>query len=129
MPISYERDDAVRRITAIWEGNYRTEDVIEIFERLRREGAWSYGTLYDVRGLTGHPSVSDLRRILEVAKQPAPDGQSAGPIAVVVTQPVLYAMACAYAALGHPGLFAVFRDRAEADAWLATNTRGRPDTD
>jgi hypothetical protein len=126
MPISYERDDAQHRILAVGEGIFRADDVLEMFARMRAEGVWSYSTLQDLRRMSGRPSVSDLRVILEAGRQHGTDGRARGPIAVVVTDPMLYGMACAYAALGPAGAFEVFQDRAEAEAWLAQTSRSAP---
>jgi hypothetical protein len=90
---------------------------------MRTEGVWSYSTLYDVRGMSGNPSIAELRRILEVHRQPGADGRHAGPVAVVVTDPLLYVMACAYAAFSVPGGFGVFRDLQQAETWLRTTAQ------
>jgi hypothetical protein len=123
MPISYERNDAQQRIVAIGDGSFSADDVLGIFARMRTDGAWNYGSLYDIRRMTGKPSVGDLRRLLEAASQPGPNGEALGPTAVVVTNPTLYAMACAYAALGPPAAFEVFPDRPQAEAWLETHLK------
>jgi len=121
MPISYQRDDAQRRILLIGEGTFVVDDMLGIFARMRTEGVWSYSTLNDLRRMSGRPSVSDLHRLLEAVGQPGPDGQTRGPVAVAVTDPTLYGKACAYAALGPPGAFEVFSDRAQAEIWLGTH--------
>jgi hypothetical protein len=126
MPISYHRDDAQRRILTVGVGTFLADDVIEILARMRAEGVWNYSRLNDLRRMSGKPSVSDLRRILDAASQPGPYGQAPGPIAVVVTDPTLYGMVCAFAALAPPGAFGVFSDRAEADAWLAGQSHPMP---
>jgi hypothetical protein len=122
MPISYQRDDARQRILTVGEGPFLADDVIEILVRMRAEGVWHYSRINDLRRMSGQPAVSDLRRILEVARQPGPDGRAAGPIAVMVTDPALYGMVCAFASLAPPGAFGVFHDRADAEAWLASPT-------
>ena len=123
MPIGYERDDVQRRIVALGEGLFRADDVLGILERTRADGTWSYGSLYDLRRMTGKPSANDLRRLLEAASQPGPRGELPGPTAVLALDPTLYGSACAYAALGPPGHFDVFSDRLDAEAWLVTHTK------
>jgi hypothetical protein len=81
MPISYQRDDAQRRILAVGEGPFLADDVIGIFARMRTEGTWRYATLYDVRRMFGKPSISDLRRILAAGNQSG-EGPALGPMAV-----------------------------------------------
>jgi hypothetical protein len=119
MPVDYERDDVRKRIRVKGQGDFRTEDVLEIFERMRAEGVWGYAVLYDLRQMTGNPSSIDVRRILDAARRPEPDGQRPGPIAVVNIDAGLYAKACMYAAMGPPSPFRAFRDVTEAEAWLA----------
>jgi hypothetical protein len=121
MPISYSRDDAQRRIVAIGEGAFRAEDILGVLDRMRADGTWTYGVLYDLRRMTGSPTLSDLGRLRESVGQPGPDGEH-GPRAVVISDPALYARICAYKMLGPPGRFEVFSDRAEAEAWLAVHT-------
>ena len=118
----YHRDDARRRILAVGEGTFLAEDVLGMLERMRAERTWSYASLYDIRRMFGKPVVSDLRRLLETASQPGPEGQKLGPTAVVVTDATLYGMACAYASLGPPSAFEVFQDLIQADIWLAAQS-------
>ena len=122
MPISYSRDDAQRRIVAIGEGAFRAEDVLGILDRMRADGILAYGTLYDLRRMSGNATLSDLARLMEGASQPGVSGESVGPTAVVLTDQRLYAKACAYKSLGPPGPFDVFSNRSEAEAWLAAQT-------
>lgn len=126
MPISYERDDARRRIITIGTGTFRADDILDLFARMRKEGAWAYGLLNDTRLMVGRPSVDDLKRILERASHAGPNGEHAGPIAVVASDKGLYAAACAYAAMGPPGRFDVFTDCAEAEAWLDSHLPRTP---
>jgi hypothetical protein len=129
MPIVfYHRDDMQRRIVAIGAGLFSADDILGIFERMRAEGTWTYGALYDVRRMVGRPSLSDLKRLRDGAGQLGPGGEQAGPMAVVavVATDQLYSRACAYAAMGPPGRFDVFADRGEAEAWLVMHTPRSP---
>lgn len=121
MPIGYERDDLQKRIRARGQGSFRIEDVLQIFQRMRAEHVWGYAVLYDLRQMTGDPSIADVRRILEAAARPEPDGQRPGPIAVVNADPTMYAKACLYAAMHPPSSFEAFRDLHEAETWLASH--------
>ena len=119
MPFRYERDEDQRCITVTVDGTFNVDDVIEVFARMADEGIWSYGVLYDVRSLTGLPSMFDLRRLAEVANRPGPFDMRRGPLAIVVADPALYGMACVYAALSLPmGRVEVFRDSEDAELWL-----------
>jgi len=113
----YDRDDARRRLVITLQGAFQTADVLAAIERQRVEDTWSYGLLYDLRGVTGHPTIEDLKQILSqvtLVEQPR------GPVAFLVTDPILYGMLCKYAALGRSKLTVVevFRDRDDADRWL-----------
>jgi hypothetical protein len=38
------------------QGPFQTDDVLAIMARQRGEGTWTCGSLYDLRGVTGHPT-------------------------------------------------------------------------
>jgi hypothetical protein len=124
MSISHECDDARRRVVVRIQGIFQPADVLAIMARQRSEETWTYGILYDLRGVTGHPTVADLRQMLiEAATLDQGEGRR-GPVALVATEPILYGRLCAYAALGRPTLtIEVFRDWDEAERWLTGATR------
>jgi hypothetical protein len=97
--------------------------MLTVIARQRAEDTWSYGLLYDLRRMTGHATVADLRDIMGQAAVQRPNERRRGPVALLVTDPTLYGLACTYAALGRGKLtIQVFRDVDEADRWLATAT-------
>jgi hypothetical protein len=49
VPIHYERDDERRRLNIMTVGQVAPEDILGVLERQAKEGAWSYGVLYDAR--------------------------------------------------------------------------------
>ena len=57
--------------------------------------------LYDLRGMTGEPTIADLRQFMSEAAQTT---RPRGPLAIVATDPVLYSRACTYATLGRATL-------------------------
>ena len=123
MAIGFERNDASRRVVITVQGAFELADILAVIERQRVEHARSYGLLYDLRGMTGSPNIDDLRQVLSEGTQSRPDEPLRGPIALLVTNPVLYGVACTYAALGRSKLTVeVFRDWDEADRWLAAHT-------
>jgi hypothetical protein len=123
MPVQYERDDARRRVVVTVQGAFQTHDMLMV-ARQRADEAWSYGLLYDLRHMTDHPTVAELRAVLdEAAARGAGEGPR-GPVALVATDPILYGTLCAYAALGQLKLnVQVFHDHNDAAAWLAAETR------
>lgn len=127
MAVRFERDDARRRVTVTIRGTLSSEEVLDIIERLRREDVWSYGLLYDLRHMTGEPSIDELRAFLSRAER-RPGEPPRGPVAVFAADTTLYTRACTYAALGREKqMVEVFRDRREAEAWLTARTPGIAD--
>ena len=124
MAIQYQRDDVRRRVVISFRGMFQTEDGWAAIERHHAAGAWTYGVLYDLRTMQGYPDVTDLKRYMERdAQTPAGEQRPRGPIAILTTDPILYGLACTYAALGPPTMkIAVFRDGIEADQWLVGGT-------
>jgi len=123
MPFTYERDDGKRRITIEVIGEFQQAEAIEMLDRHRQDGVWSYGTLYDIRRMTGRPTIDEVKQIFSSAAQPGPGNTKRGPLAVLVTDPALYSMACAYMALGAATRkIEVFREPAEAERWLGQET-------
>jgi hypothetical protein len=124
MPIHYERDDRKRRIVISFPGTYQAADGLAAIEQHHAEGAWTYGVLYDLRTLKGHPNITDLKAYMERDAQPPPDEtRRRGPIAILTADPVVYGIACTYKALGRSSMtIEVFRDWIEADQWLVAQT-------
>jgi hypothetical protein len=97
MPIRYERDDVSRRVVIAIQGPFEPADFLAVIERWRSEDVGGDGMLYDLRGMTGKPSIADLRQFMSEAPQ---THRPRGPLAVVATDPVIYGRACMYATLG-----------------------------
>jgi hypothetical protein len=118
MPVRYERDDARRRVVVTVQGEFQTSDMVTVSEQ-RAEDTSGYGMLFDLRRMTGHPTPADLRKMIDQAASSRPAAQLRGPVAIVATDPILYRVACTYAALGHAKLaIQVYRDLDEANLWL-----------
>jgi hypothetical protein len=126
MSIRYERDDASRRLLVTMQGVFEMDEVLEAIARQRVEDTWTYGILYDLRGLIGHPTIAELRQIMS---QAAPRGEREGPrgpVVLLATEPTLYVRLCTYAALGRSATkrIEVFRDWDEAERWLTAALAG-----
>ena len=89
MQIQYERDNVQRRVT-VTTGAGRSERDLALLERHRVEDDWSYARLYDVRNVTGRPSVEDLRLFMKLNKEHRPHG----PEAILTSSPILDGLAC-----------------------------------
>jgi hypothetical protein len=123
MPIRYERDDARRRLVVTIDGPFALEDFLAVIERQRGDNASAYGLLYDLRGMTGAPTIAELRQAFT---QSAQTHRRRGPIAILATDPALYDRACTYVALGYSTLtVGVFRDLDEAEQWLTAQEERR----
>jgi hypothetical protein len=118
IPIRYELDDVHRRVTVTVKGPLQPDDMRGILARQWADLTWTYGMLYDLRGMTGEVTVTDLRQLMG-----EPDRQDEGlrgPVALLVTDQAVYRRLCTCAALGRSTTLtiAVFRDRSEAERWL-----------
>jgi hypothetical protein len=117
MPIRYELDDLRRRVVVTVDGPFAPEDFRAIIERRRADNTGAYGILYDLRGMTGEPTTADLRQFMGAAAQTT---RPRGPIALLATEPALYARACTYADMGRSRALVIeaFHDPGEAEQWL-----------
>jgi hypothetical protein len=123
MSLEYERDDVKQRVVATENGPFQSADVFDFLQRQHDDGTWTYGLLFDSRGMTGHPTTEELRGFLTLERDTDSERQPRGPLALLSTDANLYATACMCAALGGTKRkVEVFRDRDEADAWLAAQT-------
>jgi hypothetical protein len=121
MPIRYELDDVHRRVVVTIAGPFAIEDFLAVIERQRGDNASAYSLLYDLRGMTGEPTIAELRQALS---QSAQTHRRRGPLAILATNPALYDRACTYAALGYSTLtVGVFRDWDEAEQWLTAQAK------
>jgi hypothetical protein len=123
MPIRYERDDVRRCVVITMQGPFEPADFLAVIQRWRDEAIGDYGMLYDLRGMTGAPSITDLRQFMSEAAQTT---RPRGPIAIVATEPVIYGRACMYATLGRATLtIQVFRYLERAEEWLTAQSNTR----
>jgi hypothetical protein len=126
MPYSLSREDDRNRIVAVGDGVFDAGELIEVLAGIRDSGAWTYGMLFDARRMTEASPVVDLnvdvKPVLSLTASADRQDGARGPLAIVVTSPVLYRMACAFATLSKWDRVQVFRDRPEAEDWLALQT-------
>jgi hypothetical protein len=123
MPVRYERDDPQRRIVVTVHGALQKSDMLTVMARQRAEDTWAYGTFFDLRHVTEHPTLADLRELMDEASSYRPAEAPRGPVAILATDPVMYGLACTYAALGRAKLaIRVFRFVDEANRWLVAQT-------
>jgi hypothetical protein len=126
MPIRYELDDVRRRVVVTVQGPFQVDDILAVMARQRAEQTWTYGILYDLRAMTGEPTIAELRDLISEAARRHLGQAPRGPVALLATDPTLYGRLCTYAALGSATLtIGVFREREEADQWLTAQEERR----
>src|SRR5260370_388754 len=126
MPICCERNDSRRRMIVTMRGAFQTDEVLAIMARQRVENTWTYGILYDLRGVTGQPTFADLGQIMSQAAARRQGEGPHGPVALLANQPTLYGRLRRYAALGRSTRLTieVFRNWGEAQQWLTVKLKG-----
>jgi hypothetical protein len=119
MVVTYERDDQRRVAVVRLTGSFNPTLVRVVLERHELPGAEAYGQLHDARGLHGRATLQDMQQVL--AARSLPDLQPGrGPLAILTTDPDLYALGCSYIVrLGPDHRVQVFNDWQEARDWLA----------
>jgi hypothetical protein len=122
MELKYVVDEAAGRIDAVAAGAIERDAFLEMLDRMRAEGTWSYATMLDIRAMTGLPTLDTLRDIARVASGPGPEGQHRGPLAIVTENPAHYGMARTYAALSSGRDVDVFSEPSDAALWLLMRT-------
>jgi hypothetical protein len=123
----YQRDDTRCRITIVLTGQGSTDEVIGLLDRQAKDGAWSYGVLYDGRASLSVPTPDDIRRVLLHVGTLTTKYGPRGPVAFVSATPQLSRMIKVYSKLGELTALQVhvFGTLAEANGWL-DEFPGRP---
>jgi hypothetical protein len=128
MPITYERDDLLRRIIVTTIGIVGLDDLLAVVDRQATEGTWQYGMLYDSRRVTSVASQTDVRAGLKHVEALCRSHGRRGPVAFVTTLPAAYGMVRMYSTLAgqlHQAVEA-FREIDDAERWLALHTEPAP---
>lgn len=124
MPITYERDDKLRRIVVTTIGIVGLDDMLAVVDRQAIEGTWQYGILYDSRRVASVASQTDVRAGLRHVELLSRTHGKRGPVAFVTTMPAAFGMVRMYSTLSGQvqQVVEVFRDIGDAERWLATRT-------
>jgi len=122
MPITYERDDKLRRIVVTTIGIVGLDDMLAVVDRQASEGTWKYGILYDSRRVASVASQTDVRAGLRHVELLSRTHGKRGPVAFVTTMPAAYSMVRIYSTLSGQvqQSVEVFRDIGDAERWLAS---------
>jgi hypothetical protein len=122
MPITYERDDKLRRIVVTTIGIVGLDDMLAVVDRQASEGTWKYGILYDSRRVASVASQTDVRAGLRHVELLSRTHGKRGPVAFVTTMPAAYGMVRIYSTLSGQvqQSVEVFRDIGDAERWLAS---------
>jgi hypothetical protein len=124
MPITYERDDVLRRIVVTTIGNISREEMLAVMDRQAAEDTWGYGMLYDSRRATSVGTAADVKEAIWHVELLARTHGRRGPVAFVTDNPAAYGMVRMYSTLGDQAHLSVevFRDTADAERWLTERT-------
>jgi hypothetical protein len=128
MPITYERDDAQRRIVVTTIGEVSLDEMLAVVDRQGNEGTWHYGMLYDSRRVSSVATQAEVRIGLKHVDTVSRALGRRGPVAFVTTMPAAYGMVRMYSTLAgqlHQAVEA-FRDIGDAERWLAAHIGSEP---
>ncbi len=118
MAMTYERDDARRRITVTMKGEATFAEFLDLLERQATERTWRYGLLHLDDDLVALDT-ADVRRLTHEVERLNRDYGRRGPVAVVCNRADTYGTARMYSTLSErQQVVAVFQTRAEAETWL-----------
>jgi hypothetical protein len=124
MPITYERDDARRRIHVTLAGPVTVDDLLAIVDRQAAEQTWHYSLCYDARRIAkdAASTVEEVHHVLRHVVETSARHGARGVIAIVTDNPADYATVRLYSALGAERRLSVevFRDPSDAVRWLDT---------
>ncbi len=127
MPITFDRDDAKRRVVLVAQGAVTAADLIDVINRQAAERVWDYSVMYDSSQITDPPSAADLRRVASHATLVANKIGKRGPVAMFAPQDVVYGTARMYESVADDRVvWRVFRTRGEAEAWLDSISASGP---
>ncbi len=117
MAVSFQRNDATRRVTVLVTGPLLAAEILSIVDWQAETRIWDYGCLYDERRMTLPPRVVDMAPIARYVQQLETVYGPRGPVAVVAARG---GSVDVYARLSKQIGFAfqVFDDLTEAERWL-----------
>jgi hypothetical protein len=124
MPITYERDDERRLITATVTEPLSVDDILGAIDRQAAEGTWEYAILYDQRGSTHVPTEADLEQMAEQVMV-AGRGRTRGPVGIAIRpDPALFLVGLTYTKLTKELMnVEVLLNAAQIELWLSRNSR------
>lgn len=128
MPVELESDDANRRCTIRLIGGVSLEEVLSARRRQAAAGRWAYASLVDTTASTRAPTTDELRALRATVELLSSQHGPLGPVALIAPTNVGYGMGRMYEVLAQPFRFAVFRERIDAERWLAEPSPASPDS-
>jgi hypothetical protein len=118
--IEYVRDDAHHRISVTVRGRPTRLAIESVLEQQVLEGAWGYGTLWDVREMDEPIPWADVELLARRVSDFTAQLGRRGPVAVVARELRVIGTAHMYAYRAAPArlLVRTFHDVADAEQWL-----------
>src|ERR1043165_1238358 len=83
MAVSFQRDDAARRINVGGRGPLFAAEILSIVDWQAEQRVWDYGCLYDERQMTVPPRIVDVSAIAHYVRELTKVHGPRGPVAVV----------------------------------------------
>ena len=120
MPIHHTVDATQHHVRTTVSGAVTTADIIRHLDNAQREGTLDYSELIDVSGVT--PPFLSAEEIRQTARRvvSAMKSRRGGPRAIVVNSVIIFGLTRMFAILvSDVFTINVFRDSAQAEAWLA----------
>jgi hypothetical protein len=127
MPITFVLDETRKHVNTTVSGPITGDDIVGHFQAIRRSHAFGWTELVDVRNVSPPwLTSSEIWRVASVMRD-FPAAETPGPRAVLVGSDLNFGLARMFAnLLGDRAVIQIFRDGAEAEAWLAGISRPRP---
>ena len=119
MPIEVAFDDARRLVTMRISGSVSMQEVIATRTAQAAAGRWSYAYTVDSRASTRPPTTEELHVLRAAVAQLSLQHGQVGPVALIAPSDAGYGMGRMYEVFASPTRFAVFRELAHAERWLA----------
>src|SRR5690349_20877221 len=120
MPFQYVRDDTGRRVQLTLSDPVTVKEMLEMVDLQLADGAWKYGTLVDVRGLSSAASSAELRAFMDHFRELVAVNGDRGPLVIVARGSGTIGNAHMYESMGGTAkrAFELFWDMDDARQWL-----------
>ena len=122
MALAYLPDEERHRVIITLSDDVRVDQLIALLDHQIHDGTWDWPVIYDGSRRAQALSTPDIHMLADAACRRAEVQGRRGPVAIVRGTELGFGVARMFGMLSadHTVALKVFRDRAEADAWLDT---------